>query len=99
MKTFLIIALLVIGAGWFVASSYQDAHDAAVTLHAGPGNSVVQMFDSMFASAQVVGTLPDGSSCALVDGPLQTADSGISMSFYKLRCDNMTGYVNSKWVR
>lgn len=99
MKTFIIIALLIIGAGWFVVSSYQGAHDNTVTLQAAPGNSIVQMFDTMFASAKVIRTLPDGSSCSLVDGPWKTSDSGITMSFYKLTCDNTTGYVNAKWVR
>ena len=73
-----------------------SAYDVYLT--AAPGNSVVQMFDSMFDSAKVIRTFPAGSTCAFVGGPWQTSESGITMSFYKLTCDNTSGYVNAKWV-
>lgn len=69
-----------------------------VTLRAAPGNSQVQMFDTLSGNSD--GTaFSAGTECTKLDGPTRITESGVSMSFYKLRCNGRTGYVNTKWVR
>lgn len=67
----------------------------SVILRAAPGNTMVQMFDTLSDSPDVnVTTFPDGWGCTKLGG--LTHYGGIS--FYKLDCGNKTGYVNAKWV-
>lgn len=99
MKTFLMIAILVIAALGYVGVTYHNATDAKVTLATAPGNSAVAMFSSMSAGADRVRSFPDGYACTKLDGPWTTSESGVAMSFYKLSCGGQSGWVNAKWVR
>src|SRR5262245_807726 len=115
MKTLLIIAFLLIGLAWFVGATYHSAHRADgttdrqytapyrnsqdVTLHAAPGQSVVQMFNSLGSGSQTVThAFPTGTKCVKVDGPFPYKEAGIAMNFYRIQCGNVMGYVNTKWI-
>ena len=69
-----------------------------VTLRAAPGNTKVQMFDALTGDSDVT-VFSAGTECTKLDGPTRIIESGVTMSFYKLRCNGQTGYVNAKWVR
>ena len=90
--------IVLIYAFMFVASPAIPSKNKSnkVLLHAAPGNSVVQMFDTLRDGPDVnVTTFPDGWGCTKLGG--LTSFEG--MNFYKLDCGTKTGYVNANWVR
>jgi hypothetical protein len=98
VKVFLIAITVVIATVavlFFVAIQPQSK---TVHVHAAPGNTTVQMFEWMTGGGKSY-FLMDGETCTKVDGPWSTSESGIPMSFYKLTCGNISGYVNAKFVR
>lgn len=108
MKNGCLVAFLVIIGGFLLfglfAAQQADspvnrAQANTVTLRAAPGNTVVQIFDSTGAQAAVIRQLPNGTTCSKISGPTAVNVEGISMSFYKLSCADVAGYVNAKWVR
>ena len=70
-----------------------------VILQGAPGNSVVQMFDSLSDDASVVATFRNGTECQKSGRLHQVSVAGVSMSFYRINCHGTGGYVNSRWVR
>lgn len=70
-----------------------------VILQGAPGNSVVQMFDSLSDDASVVATFSNGTECQKSGRLHQVSVAGVSMSFYRINCHGTGGYVNSRWVR
>lgn len=102
----LIGLLIVLGYIWVGLGYPADAQQVTsrpanyVTLHAAPGNSVVQMFDELRDSPDVkITTFPDGWGCTKLSDRLAVGDGSTAMYFYKLDCGNRTGYVNVNWVR
>lgn len=83
-----------------VAASSKSALPSpdAVTLRAAPGNTVVQMFDSVGVDAAVLRQYPSGERCTRISGPSAVSIEGIAMRFYKLYCNGASGYVNAQWV-
>jgi hypothetical protein len=70
-----------------------------VTLHATPGNTVVQMFASIAPDPNLVVTeFRDGTQCDLLDGPIVYTPKDTRMTFYKLNCNGTIGYVNTEQV-
>lgn len=100
MKTFLIIALLVMGAIGFAVYGYTTgrATSHVVTLQAAPGSKLVQMFDGLGEHPKVVRNLLSGDTCDYVSGPLAINQRGVKMKFYTLTCAGRTGFVNAKFV-
>lgn len=94
-------AIVLIYAFMFVASPAIPSQSTRSTsnkvlLRAAPGNTVVQMFDTLRDGPDVnVTTFPDGWGCTQLGG--LTSFEG--MNFYKLDCGTKTGYVNAQWVR
>jgi hypothetical protein len=93
------MALLLAGAVAFGVYNYRQAQGrpGIVTLFA-HGGAAVRMVESMFADANVVRVFPSNTQCAYVEGPLQTENSGAPISFYKLTCDNTTGWIEKQFV-
>lgn len=75
------------------------ANANAVTLRPPVGQTMVQMFDTLAADAEVIARLNGGTHCTKLGEATDVAEEGISMSFYKLECNGRTGYVNVKWVQ
>lgn len=99
-----LVALAIILFGVTLATVYVAGNFARSTttktdraiLRAAPGNTVVQMFDTLSDGPNVkVTTFPDGWGCTKLGGLITSG----GMSFYKLDCGNRTGYVNADWVR
>ena len=97
MKVFLMALATVIVAAVLLFWVAVHADTKTVHVHAAPGNSTVQMFDSMYSNSQAR-LLMDGDTCTKLDGPWATSESGIRLSFYKLQCGPMVGWVNAKYV-
>jgi hypothetical protein len=113
VKTFLIAALSVVAvfALVFMTPKLADFKTAAlvdsgrvrsqntVTLQAAPGNNIVQMFEKVGAGDEgKVSHFPDGTTCKALGGPTAVNIEGISMTFRRVTCNGITGYVNAKWV-
>ena len=77
----------------------QPANANAVTLRSPVGQTMVQMFDTLAADAEVIAIFDSGIRCTRLGQATDVAVEGINMSFYKLECNGRTGYVNAKWVR
>ena len=69
------------------------------TLRSAPGQTQVQMFDTISTEPNVTTMFSSGTQCTKLDGPTEVTISGMSMRFFKLECDGKTGYVNTKWVQ
>jgi len=91
----LVLVVWMVGPqpGWPTTARPTDQ----VILRPATGN-IVQMFDSAGVDATVVRQFPAGTSCTKFGGPTTYTVEGISMSFYRLTCNGVTGYVNAKWV-
>lgn len=98
-NTFALIGLAI--ALMFVVKEYAapPARDV-VTLYAAPGNSTVQMFNTLHDAPNAsVNTLRDGLRCTRVSELLRYGNGDSAMFFYRLNCGGRTGYVNADWVR
>jgi hypothetical protein len=106
MKAIIIVVLLLMGVLVIATRANEAASVEAVarpqnsvTLQAAPGNTEVQMFEHVGSGDEgKVSRFPDGASCTKFGGPTPVSVEGISMSFYRLTCNGVTGYVNVKWV-
>jgi len=97
MKIFLIALTVVVATVVVLFLVAIQPSSKTVRVHAASGNTIVQMFDSMTGKGNAY-HLMDGETCTKLDGPWQTSESGIPMSFVKLNCGNRIGWVNTKWV-
>ena len=58
------------------------------------------MFEKVGAGDEgKVSRFPDGTSCQALGGPTTVSVEGISMTFRRLTCNGIIGYVNVKWMR
>lgn len=83
------------------SSPKQQSSQAAqypIKLKASPVSHVVQMFDSLAVDAAVIKQFPNGTLCSRMGDTADASVEGIQMTFYLLRCNGVTGYVNAKWV-
>lgn len=79
-------------------NKFASAQKDRVILRGFPGNGTVQMFDTLTSDARVISEQPDETICAKIGGPFDGSEAGISMSFYRLNCGGMVGYVNVRWA-
>lgn len=70
-----------------------------VTLRAAPGNTKVQMFDTLIEGQDKVTTFRDGFRCTKLSDWHRIGEGPHAMYFYKLDCGGKIGYVNANWVR
>jgi hypothetical protein len=71
-----------------------------VILKAAPGNTIVQMFETVGEGPNdEITEFRDGTICTKYSEPRTVSIDGISMSFYQLQCNGKMGYANSRWVR
>lgn len=76
-----------------------NSSNSEVTLRAAPGNTVVQMFESVGPGPNdAVARFPSSTRCTKIGGPTSVTIEGLSMRFYRLECNGTTGYVNARWV-
>lgn len=96
--TWVPIVLLFICSAIFLGQALLG--DGTVTLEAAPGNSKVQMFDTLTERPnEKVSTFRDGFRCSKLSDLLRVGEGPHAMYFYKLDCGGKIGYVNANWVR
>lgn len=101
------VGLLILAAGAFslISPSKTASLRAAqlpnqVTLKASPISHIAQMFEHVgLGDEDVTAHFADGTPCTKLGGPTPVDfGDGMVLSFYKLDCAGVIGYVNVRWV-